>query len=196
MPNLGNPLMSKRNITREEFVVPGSKLGVVEEFTLGKGTYERDGAIYSRLTGYALADPVRKIVDVKPKTKTPTLPMEGQNVLGVVEGVQDKIAIINIIKVEDKFLSTPFTGILHISSSSPSYERNMNDIFKVQDLVKAKVISVSEGLIRLTTVGRNLGVVKAYCSNCGYPLTLTRRLLRCRRCNNVERRKLAEDYSR
>ncbi|MBS7626256.1 exosome complex RNA-binding protein Csl4 [Candidatus Bathyarchaeota archaeon] len=188
--------MSKRNIAREEFVVPGSRVGVVEEFTPGKGTYERDGYIYSGITGYASIDPAVKRVEVNPKTKVPILPMEGQNVLGFVVGVQDKIALINIIKVEDKLLSTPFTGILHISSSSPNYERNMSEIFKTLDLVRAKVISTSEGLIRLTTVGRNLGVLKAYCSNCGYPLTITRRLLKCRRCNNVERRKLAEDYLR
>jgi len=186
--------MSKRNVDRERFVVPGSRLGVIEEFTFGKGTHERDGIIYSQYIGHASADPVRKAVHVTPRI-TPTLPSEGQNVLGVVTNVQEKMAVIAIIKIETEILSTPFTGLLHISNSSPRYERSMNDVCRTLDLVRAKVTSTANGIIRLTTVGRNLGVLRAYCSNCGYQLTLRRRLLKCQRCDNTEKRKLAEDYA-
>jgi exosome complex component CSL4 len=186
--------MPTKTLDRERFVVPGSKLGVVEEFTPGEGTYEIDGSIYSQLVGNTRADPSRKIVSVAPR-KTPTLPLEGRTVTGVATHVQEKMAVIDIIKIDDKVLSTPFTGLLHISASSPSYERSMTDVCRQLDQVRAKVASTADGIIRLMTVGPNLGVLKAYCSNCGHPLALRRRLLKCERCNNTEKRRLAEDYT-
>ena len=34
------------------FVVPGDRLGVIEEFTSGPGTYIEDGIIHSKITGH------------------------------------------------------------------------------------------------------------------------------------------------
>ena len=189
----GSLFMPIKNVDRERFVVPGSRLGVIEEFTPGEGTYEIDGGIYSKFVGNARADPSRKIVSVIPR-KTPTLPLEGSIVTGVATHVQEKMAVIDITMIDDKVLSTPFTGLLHISASSPSYERSMTDVCRPLDQVRAKVASTADGIVRLMTVGPTLGVLKAYCSNCGHPLTLRRRLLKCERCNNTEKRKIAEDY--
>jgi len=175
-------------------VVPGSRLGVIEEFNAGEGTLELNGVIYSRFVGYAKADPVGRVVSVTPRV-IPTLPSEGKTVVGVVTHGQEKMAVLDIIKIENEALPTPFTGLLHISASSPRYERSMTDVCRTLDLVRAKIASTADGIIRLTTVGDNLGVLKAYCSNCGYPLSLKRRLLKCERCTNTEKRKLADDYA-
>ncbi|MBS7622951.1 exosome complex RNA-binding protein Csl4 [Candidatus Bathyarchaeota archaeon] len=182
-----------RSISHERFVVPGSRLGVIEEFTGGEGTLEMGGVIYSRFAGIAKTDPARRTVTVKPRN-TPNLPSEGRTVVGVVTNTQERMAVLDLIKIENEPLSTPFTAILHISAASPRYERSMTDVCRPLDLVRAKVASTADGIVRLTTVGKNLGVLKAYCSNCGYQLILRRRLLKCERCNNTERRKLAADY--
>ena len=186
--------MSQRIINQEKVVVPGSRLGVIEEFSAGEGTVELNGVIYSRFVGYARADAARRVVSVTPKV-VPTLPAEGNTVVGVVTHAQEKMAVLDIIKIESKTLPTPFTGLLHISASSPRYERSMRDVCKTLDLVRAKIASTADGIIRLTTAGNNLGVLKAYCSNCGYPLSLRRRLLKCERCSNTEKRRLADDYT-
>ena len=39
-----------------QFVVPGERLGVIEEFTPSSGTYVQEGVIYSKVTGHALLD--------------------------------------------------------------------------------------------------------------------------------------------
>ncbi|MEM4250450.1 MAG: exosome complex RNA-binding protein Csl4 [Candidatus Bathyarchaeia archaeon] len=182
-----------RNTSHERFVVPGSRLGVIEEFAAGEGTLELGGVIYSRFVGVAKADPARRTVSVKPRN-TPNLPAEGKTVVGVVTNTQEKMAVLDLIEIEDEPLSTPFTALLHISAASPRYERSMIDVCRTLDLVRAKVVSAADGIVRLTTVGKNLGVLKAYCSNCGHQLILKRRLLKCERCNNTERRKLAADY--
>src|SRR2546425_952420 len=48
-----------------QFVVPGEKLGVVEEFMPGRGTVEVDGTVFSSQTGVAAVDSNRHIVSVK-----------------------------------------------------------------------------------------------------------------------------------
>jgi exosome complex component CSL4 len=176
------------------FVVPGEKLGVVEEFDPGRGTVEVDGIVYSSQTGKAALDPKRHVVTVKPSTGSVVVPEEGSSIIGVVEKIQEKMAIVNIIVVDGKKMPLPFTGMLHISNSSPRFERIMGDVCKPNDIIRAKVIDTSQRIPKLTTVGRDLGVIKAYCSRCGGELVLSGHILRCSVCRNVERRRLAEEF--
>ena len=177
-----------------QFVVPGEKLGVVEEFMPGRGTVEVDGTVYSSQTGQAAVDSARHIVSVKASAGPPVVPEEGSTIIGVVEKVQEKMAIVNIIVVDGHKLQPPFTGMLHISNSSPRFERFMGDVCKPNDIIRGKVIDVSQRIPKLTTVGRDMGVIKAYCSRCGGELVLSGRILRCTLCLNVERRRLADDF--
>jgi exosome complex component CSL4 len=176
------------------FVVPGERLGVVEEFDSGRGTVEVNGIVYSSQTGTASLDPKRHVVTVKPTTVQVVVPEEGSSIIGVVEKVQEKMAIIQIIVVDGKKMELPFTGMLHISNSSSRFERVMGDVCKPNDTIRAKVIDTSQRIPKLTTVGRDLGVIKAYCSRCGGELVLSGHILRCSLCRNVERRRLAEDF--
>jgi exosome complex component CSL4 len=176
------------------FVVPGEKLGVVEEFEPGRGTVEVGGIVYSSQTGVTSIDPKRHLVSVKTATDSVVVPEEGSTVIGIVEKVQEKMAIINLIVVDGKKMALPFTGMLHVSNSSPRFERTMWEVVKPNDIVRAKVIDTSLRIPKLTTVGRDLGVIKAYCSKCGNELVLSANILRCSVCRNVERRRLAEDF--
>ena len=188
--------MSK--VTREltQSVLPGDKLGVVEEFLPGGGTYEDEGTIYANFTGTAKIDLRNKRVTVLPTTRTPELPKEGATILASVTHTQEKMATASIWKINDKPLQNPFTALLHISSSSPRYERNMSDVCKAGDIIRARIIDMTNRIPQLTTAGRGLGVVKAFCSRCGAPLEFTNRRLECASCGNIERRRLAEDFGK
>ena len=179
-----------------QFVVPGEKLGVVEEFDPGRGTTDVNGTVYSTQTGKASIDTTRRIVSVKTAAGPPVVPEEGSTVIGIVEKIQEKMAIVQIIVIDDQKRKTPFTGMLHISSSSPRFERAMGDVCKPLDLIRGKVIDVSQRIPKLTTAGPGMGVIKAYCSRCGGELILSGRILRCKLCRNVERRRLADDFPR
>ena len=175
-------------------VVPGERLCVAEEFLPGPGTFESDGAVYSQLTGERVVDLRDRTVRVIAKVRKPVMPTDGSTVVGMVTNAHDKSAIVSILKVDSEVLSKPFTGILHISSSSPRYERKMGDVCKAGDMIKAKVFNEKNRIPELTTAGRGLGVIRAYCSQCGGLLRLTNRRLQCRECGNVERRRLASEY--
>ena len=188
--------MQPKNSNEIQFVVPGAKLGVVEEFMPGPGTYERDGTIYSELTGYTVRDKINKTVSVDPTVKRPLVPMEGDTVIGTVATAQGKMATLNLFKIGDRIASNPFTALLHISTSSPRYERVMVEVCRAADVVRARVVNIKNRVPQLTTIGRGLGVIKASCSRCGDPLILKGSVLQCQTCMNVERRKLADDYGK
>jgi exosome complex component CSL4 len=177
-------------------VLPGDKLGVIEQFLPGAGTYEMAGTIYANFTGNARIDLKNKRVIVVPTTRVALLPKEGTTVITSVIHASDKMATMNIWKIDDKPVQNPFTAILHISSSSPRYERNMSDVCKAGDIIRARVIDMTNRIPQLTTAGRGLGVIKAFCSNCGGVLEFTNRRLQCPLCGNLERRRLAEDYGK
>ena len=177
-----------------QFVVPGERLGVVEEFDAGTGTVDVNGTVYAAQTGKATLDSARRKVIVKTLAGPPVVPEEGSTIIGMVEKIQEKMAIVSIIMVDNREVPRPFTGMLHISNSSPRYERAMGEVCKPVDLIRAKVIDTSARIPKLTTSGRGLGVIKAYCSNCGGELVLSGNILRCSVCRNVERRRLADDF--
>lgn len=174
-------------------VLPGDKLGVIEQFLPGTGTYEKEGTIYANFTGNAKIDLKNKRVTVVPTTRVPRLPKEGATVLASVTHATEKMATVSIWKIEDAMIQNPFTAILHISSSSPRYERNMSDVCKGGDIIRARVIDMTNRIPQLTTAGRGLGVVKAFCSKCGAVLDFSNRRLQCPSCGNIERRRLAEE---
>jgi len=177
-------------------VLPGDKLGVIEQFLPGIGTYETEGMIYANFTGNARIDLKNKRVTVVPTTRVTLLPKEGATVIASVIHAQEKMATVNIWKIDAKAIENPFTALLHISSSSPRYERSMSDVCKAGDIIRARVIDMTNRIPQLTTAGRGLGVIKAFCSRCGAVLELTNRRLQCPSCGNIERRRLAEDYAK
>jgi exosome complex component CSL4 len=185
---------NRRTVVQDRFTIPGEKLGVIEEFIPGSGTYEDRGTIYSTRVGLAEIDPLGKTVKVEPCSKTPVVPKEGDVVTGLVVNVQDKLAIIEIYEIGDRILPLPYSAALHIANTSPRYERLMGDICKRGDFIRAKVINVKNRIPQLTTVGRELGVIKAFCSKCGEELIPSGRILICPACGNKESRKIPSEY--
>ena len=185
--------MSKTQSELVQPVLPGDKLGVIEQYLPGTGTYEKDGTIYANFTGNARIDLKNKRVIVVPATRVAVLPKEGTTVIASVIHASEKMATLNIWKINDKAIQNPFTAMLHISSSSPRYERDMSDVCKAGDIIRARVIDMNR-IPQLTTAGRGLGVIKGFCSKCGAVLEFKNRRLQCSSCGNIERRRLAEDY--
>ena len=177
-----------------QFVAPGDRLGVIEEFTLGPGTYEEEGTIYSEITGRTLMDMLNKKISVFPLVHAVGVPKVGSTVTGQVSNVQSRSATLRIIKIGKKPISGSFTGILHISDVSPGFVESMFDVCKAGDIMRARVVSDKNRVLHLSTADKNLGVVYALCSRCGQMLPLKGRRMRCTSCGKIERRKIASDY--
>jgi len=179
-----------------QLVVPGDRLGVIEEFEPGTGTYAEEGTIYSLTTGRALMDILNKKVSVYPAVKASGVVRVGSTVLGQVTEVQNKQAVVRIFQVGNRMLSGFFSGLLHISDVSPRYVESMYDVCKAGDIIRANVVSDKNRVFHLSTNDKDLGVVYAFCSRCGHVLSLRKLRMRCPECDNLERRKPAQDYGK
>ncbi len=176
------------------FVVPGDRLGVIEEFIPDSGTYVEHGTIYSNITGRTLLDTLSKKMSVYPIVREATVPLAGSTIIGRVRSVQNKMAALRIFKIGKTLLSGFFTGTLHISDTSFGYVETMFEVCKPGDIMRAKVIVNKNRTYHLSTVEKNLGVIYAFCSRCGYMLLLERQRMRCTKCGKIEKRKAASDY--
>ena len=190
--------MSSRSSDRKsgQFVLPGERLGVIEEFIPDAGTYIKEGVIYSRVVGRALLDLSNKRVSVFPLVHGARVPKVGSTVIGQVSSVQTENASLRIFQIGSTLLSGFFTGILHISDVQLKYVESMFDVCKPSDIMRATVISEKNRVYHLSTKDKNLGVVYAFCSQCGYTLELKRQGMRCSRCGKIEKRKTALDYGK
>jgi len=177
-------------------VVPGERLGVIEEFIPDSGTYVKDGVIYSKIVGRALLDLLNKRVSVYPLVNGELIPKVSNTVVGQIGNAQSDNVLVKIFKIENKRLSGEFSGILHISDVSDRYIDSMNDVCKPGDIVRAKVISGKNRIFHLSTNDKNLGIVYAFCSRCGNLLEPQRYELHCPKCGNTENRKIAPDYGK
>ena len=177
-------------------VIPGERLGVIEEFIPDSGTYVKDGVIYSKIVGRALMDLMNKRVSVYPLVRGATVPKVSATVMGQVGNAQSDNVLVRIFRVGPKKISGVFTGILHISDVQDRYVDSMNEVCKPGDIIRAKVISEKNQVYHLTTVDKDLGVVYGFCSLCGNLLEPKRHEMRCIKCGNVEMRKTALDYGK
>jgi len=179
-----------------QFLVPGDRLGVIEEFMPGSGTYVKNGTIHSAITGHSLLDMLNRRVSVYPLISPANVPKPGSTVAGQVSDTQSRTATLRIFKVGNRLVAGFFTGILHISDVSPSYIETMSDVCKNGEIMRAKVISDKNMTYHLSTADKTLGVIYAFCSQCGHPMTLKRTRMLCSSCGTVERRKTAIDYGK
>ncbi len=180
----------------EKFIVPGQKLGVIEEYLPGHGTYVDNGIIYSTTVGNVILDKPNRRISVDSHVQPLLIPRIGNIVVGQVISVQEKSINIRISKIEDRFVSGSFTGVLHISDLSETYVRSMYDAVKVGDIIKAKVISLANKTVHLTTADRKLGIIYAFCINCSSRLVLKNDELFCPLCKEAEKRLTSLDYGK
>lgn len=177
-----------------QIVVPGERLGVIEEFIPDAGTYVNDGVIYSKVVGRTLVDLVQKRVSVHELAQGAKIPKVGSTVMGQVSSSQSETAGVRIFEVSNKKISNAFAGILHVSDVQMQYVDSMFDICKPGDIIRAKVISTKNRTYHLSTKDKDLGVIYAFCSSCGGLLEPRRQGMHCPKCGRIERRKTTRDY--
>jgi exosome complex component CSL4 len=188
--------LKKQEHKSGKLVVPGERLGVIEEFIPDFGTYVKDGIIFSKVIGRALVDLISKKVSVYPLVSDTILPKISSIVIGQVGNAQSDNVLVKIFKVGSKALSGIVTGIFHISDVQERYVNSMSDVVKPGDIIRAKVISNKNKAYHLSTKDSGLGVLYAFCSRCSHILEPKRYDMRCPNCGNIERRKFALDYGK
>jgi len=186
--------MGKSKRKSGQFAAPGDRLGVIEEFMPGSGTYVEEGTIHSKTVGYTLLDMENRKVSVYPLSQAVNVPKVGSIVIGQVSDTQSKTAMLRIFQIGNKMLSGVFSGVLYISDASASYVDSMFDVCKTGDVVRAKVVSKANRTFHLSTAESDFGVIYAFCSRCGHMLSLKAHKIQCPQCGRIEKRKVSSYY--
>jgi exosome complex component CSL4 len=179
-----------------EFVVPGTELGYSEEFIPGEGAYEEDGKVYASRTGTLVIDMKERKIKVTPKTSVPPIPDNGDVVIGKVIDVKPQTALVNLVKIKGINRSPPgeVLGSIHISQTRNVYVSDLGKEFRVGDIVLAKVTNSKRTPLQLSTVQKELGVIRAFCGRCALPLLKEGNKLKCSNCGRTEVRRLSPSY--
>jgi len=190
--------MSSKTVEQkgEQLVVPGERLGVIEEYVPDAGTFVKDGVIYSKVVGRSMLDLATRRVSVRPQGRSLLVPQVGSTVIGQVTGAQPENANVRILEVDGKQLSGVFIGVLHISDVHLRYVDSMSEVCKAGDIIRAKVISDKNQAYHLSTKDKDLGVIYGFCSNCGTTLESRRQGMSCPKCGRIETKKIAFDYGK
>lgn len=181
-----------------DFVLPGDVLAYAVEFAPGPGTHEDGEHVCASWTGIFERDDDERTVRIRPIVSTPVEVQTGDEVVVYINRTRSSMAIGEVMSVagkEDRTISGEVEATLHISKISDDYVEEIGDVYKVGDIIKAKVLS-HDPSIQITTVGDDYGVIRAYCGRCRAPTEVKGQGLECPNCEFNERRKLSKDYGK
>ena len=176
-------------------VLPGDLIGTSEEFAPKTGTYVDKGNIYASISGIVQINTKERSISVTPVTNTPPQLQVGDIVIGQVTDVKDSVALVEIAGIKgrgEREIVNAEQAAIHVSNVKDAYVKELYNEFSPFDIVKARVIDMRN--MRLTTVDKELGVMKAYCGNCRTVLKKDNGRLKCPKCERTETRKLSSDY--
>jgi len=188
----------KESAKNNEIAITGQYLGVVEEYLPDKqSTYVREGQIYATKTGIVNINKDRRAIEIKSHQEEDRRTVKINDiVIGTLLFLRLYSVGISFATINNKIhFNSSYFGNIHVSHISHKFIEKISDAFQITDIVRAKVIRQEQNEYRLSTVGKNFGVIHADCSICGTTLEkIGVDRLRCPRCGNVENRKLASDY--
>lgn len=176
-------------------VLPGDLIGTSEEYSPRNGTYVDKGNIYATASGIVKINTKDRSISVIPVTNTPPHIQVGDIVIGQVTDVKDSVALVEIAGIKGKGereIVNADQAAIHVSNVKDAYVKELYYEFAPFDIVKARVIDLRN--MRLTTVDKELGVMKAYCGNCRAVLKNDNGKLKCPKCERTETRKMSVDY--
>ena len=188
--------MAKKPSIDGRRVFPGERLAVIEEFSDGEGTYQREGEVRSAELGVTRRNAAARAVEVEKKTPEVIVPREGMVAVAEVGSVARRDARVDIFMLDGRLIHPTYSGVVHISDISRDYTKNIDLALRSGDIIMGRIVNVKNRLNQMSLAGNEHGVIYAFCSRCGGLLDNNRGRLTCTDCGRVERRKTARSYGR
>ena len=197
----------------EEFVSPGDRLAMEEEYAPSSNTYAEDGTVYAAAAGARVIKD--GMVGVMPLREIRGLE-RGMLVLGRITDMMKSVIFVEINRIstgKKEYLALKDGKIIlrqqHQFDRGPpsrSYGDRNRDRGREQeekpcrtgDTVMAKVIAEENETYVLSLNSPEAGVVHSTCSNCGGPLQVGDRpdTLYCAACRRPEHKKVSMYYDK
>lgn len=163
-----------------EVVVPGERVGVIEEFVKWDGIFEVNGVLYSANLG--LLEKKELEAKVRP-VKEPLLPIKiGSLAIGEIRSA-DRSNFNLLLTV----MLRPRTALLIPPVYATMPKRGSNVGARPSDLVIVRVENIDNGVVIVTMEGSSeLGVIRSICESCASVLDKgVGYTLMCRKCGKI-----------
>ncbi len=177
-------------MSKSKIFMPGEVITTEEEYSAGKNTFLEFGKVKASSFGEAKFDDNSREVSIEGKEIKPL--ENGDIVFGRILMMKDSVAVVDIIKSENKRVMTITRGQIPAKFAAKKFVTNIKDLFKIGDYIKARVVSANDLAVDLATNETGLGVITAYCSNCKKELKSSNDKMICFACGHSEGRKWFE----
>ncbi len=183
----------------KKLVFPGTFLSAGEEYLAGHNAFENhDGNVYSAVVGSPVFDNDQKVVNVVSHANDLKLIDAGTIVFGKIELVKDSMIFVEVLEAHNNGEPRKVNGasaVLAVFNVQNSYVDSLSDLFKVGDIIKARVMGVNAFNIELETKSSpSFGIVKGYCAKCRVPIKMLDNGFKCPQCAMAVSRKFSSDY--
>lgn len=172
----------------EDFVLPGDKLGFIEEIGSGSNTFDDGDMIRSSTAGILIIDKKDKIAQVD-NGKQLTVPKKGDIIIGTVSAVLSSMIAVAIHYIN----GNPTTSGIECICQNPDRRRILA---RVNDVIVLKIDAHLNGAIHATMDEPELGVLFTKCISCGGSVVPMRDRVKCPNCGYMEERKLSVNYEK
>ncbi|MEK6958294.1 MAG: exosome complex RNA-binding protein Csl4 [archaeon] len=183
----------------KSFVYPGTFLSYEEEFLAGSNAFEDGtGSVYSDSIGVMSLDSKTHEASVRKATRPTKILERGAIVIALVSTVKSSSVLVEILEAEkngERLVVHNQNGSIMVFNVSNEYVRNLEDAFRMGDIVKARILEVTRYGIELETKSNDLGVIKAFGVKSRKPLILIDGRLRDPVTGAMEERKISSDYA-
>jgi len=181
-------------MTERKMVYPGEQVGEAEEFLAGPGTYVEDHKILAATVGELGFDEKEFKIFVKP-IKPMNKVQLGDIVIATVDDLKSSMVTLEIQRIEhkDRIVMGETHGAIHVAKCSHDYVRELEDVYRITDVIRAKVIQ-AEPSIQLDTRDDDLGVIKGRCEICRQSMVIKDGRLWCETDERYESRKISTRY--
>lgn len=172
----------------DEFVMPGDRLGFIEEMEAGSNTFDDGNMIRASTIGIANIDKKNKIAEVQ-NGKQISIPKKGDIVIGSVSAVLSSMIAVSIQYINGK----PNSSGVECICQNPDRRRI---IARANDIIALKIESHLNGTIHASIDEPELGVLFTKCNICAGSVVPMRDRIKCPNCGFVEDRKISTNYEK
>ena len=176
--------------TKEKVYVPGEEITTEEEFLPGRNTYSQNGLVKAAAMGVAEFNDANKEVKIRGNVVREI--SRGDTITGKIILVKESNVVVSMESAEGGKKITQPTAQIPIRMASTEYVTDLKRIFKIGDMVRARVVNKSPLGIDLATNEKGLGITKAYCSECRGEMSYSNGKLMCLKCGAIDERRWHE----
>lgn len=179
-------------------VIPGERLGSIEQYSPGNGTYIRHGYVYASLAGFKQSqnqeNEEKPIIHIIREEEKYVVPEVGSVVTCKVMSTNPRFCKVAILGVETTSLKEPFKGTIRKEDvrATEKDKVEMYKSFRPGDIVLARVLTLHTQTYLLSTAENELGVIFAKSEGGAAMVPISWCEMQCPKTRAKEHRKVAK----